>query len=1117
MSSSSLLCAVRPLLVALTTGAALLPAPVPVLAQRGAAAPTRSDPGPYGALSYRFIGPPGNRVSAVTGIAGDPYVYYLGAASGGIWKTIDGGIHWQPVFDDQPVSSIGAIAVAPSDPNVIWAGTGESMIRSHISMGWGMFRSTDAGHSWQRAGLEATGRIARISVDPRDANVAVVAALGHAYTPQQERGIFRTTDGGKNWRRVLFANDSSGGVDVVRDPNDPDHLYAATWQLEIHTWGRFSGGAGSGIWTSHDGGATWTRLAGNGLPTHPFGKVGLGVTAANSNRVYALIETGKGIPWNGTPTDTGVLWRSDDAGAHWRLVNSNSNLTSRPAYYTRMAVEPDSADQAYFLSIGFSGTNDGGATLAPRTTAQSPGFDNHDMWIDPRDGRRMIVANDEGVAISVTRGATWLRTRLPIAQMYHVTTDNRVPYNVCGNMQDGPSTCGPSNSKITGASVTGNADIPRGLWYSVGGGESGWATPDPVDPNIVWSTASGRGSAGGIVVRYDVRARKGRDVEVWPVSTAGHAAKDVKYRFVWDFPIAMSPHDHNRIYVGSQFIHMTVNGGQSWELISPDLTLNDKTKQQHSGGLTGDNIGVEYGDVIYSVAESPLVPGLIWAGTNDGLVQLTRDGGKHWTNVTKNIPGMIPWGTVSNIEPSRFHAGSAYLTVNAHQEGNFDPWVYKTADYGATWTLIVNGLPRSPVGYARCVREDPRREGLLYLGTENALYLSFDDGAHWDPMQLNLPHSPVSWLTVQDHFHDLVVATYGRGFYIVDDVTPLEQLTPAVRAAAAHLFAPRAAYRFLSGDYGVREAADDPSGGHNPPYGASLNYWIGSAPAGDVSLAILDSAGKAIRSLTGPKVAGINRVMWDLRFDPLSPARAPEAAVAAVTPPVGAEEGAAPMQGRAGRGGRAGGAGAAGGAAGGGGGGGGRGRGAAVMILAPPGRYAVRMRVGGAEFTQPLTVLMDPDSKVSVSELAAQTAMLHALAVDLASSTALTAGIEGVRGQLRALSAKLASDAANQDVRATADSVERKFMLVADSLVQQNPGAFYEWPQKLSSKISYLASEVQGSDHQPTAQAREADGFLKNQLKLVRSEYAALLEKDLAALNELLRKRGMPPVLTTQP
>src|ERR1017187_5085957 len=534
------------------------------------AAPPKVGPASYAALHYRYIGPPGNRAIAVAGIPGDPAVYYVGAASGGIWKTTDGGVHWQPIFDDQSVSSIGALPVAPSDPIVVWAGTGESFIRSHISMGWGVFKSTDAGRSWSRAGLENTGRISRIVIDPRDPDVVLVAALGHSYGPQTDRGVYRTTDGGTHWTRVLFANDSTGAIDIVMDPSDPLTLFAAMWQIEMHTWGRVSGGAGSSIWKSRDGGVSWGRLTGNGLPTRPFGKVGLAMTKANRNRIYALIETGRGTPWNGEPTDVGILWRSDDGGNRWQLVNSSTSIMTRPAYYARMIVEPDNEDEAYFLSIAFSSTRDGGQALVSRMPAQSPGFDNHDIWIDPTNGNRLIVANDEGVSISINRGLTWTRLKLPIAQLYHVTTDNRVPYTVCGNMQDGPSSCGPSNSKFGGSDITGGADIPRGVWYSVGGGESGWATPDPVDPNIVWSSASGRGSVGGIVVRYDVRAKQGHDVEVWPVSTNGHAAADVKYRFVWDFPLTISPHDHTRIYVGSQVVHMTTNGGQSWQVISPD-------------------------------------------------------------------------------------------------------------------------------------------------------------------------------------------------------------------------------------------------------------------------------------------------------------------------------------------------------------------------------------------------------------------------------------------------------------------------------------------------------------------------------------------------------------------
>jgi photosystem II stability/assembly factor-like uncharacterized protein len=1073
---------------------------VKLWAQRGAGARSAAlavDPASYSSLRYRFVGPPGNRAVAVAGIPGDPAIYYAGAASGGIWKTTDGGVHWQPIFDDQAVSSIGALAVAPSDSNIIWAGTGETFIRSHISMGWGIFKSTDAGKAWQRMGLENTGRIGRVVIDPRNPDIVIAAALGHTYGPQEDRGLYRTADGGKTWTKVLFVDQNSGAIDVVMDPNNPDILFAAMWQIEVHTYGRVSGGPGSGIWTSHDGGVTWKKVTGNGLPTHPFGKVGLAMTKANSKRVYALIETARGIPQNDEPTDVGTLWRSDDGGNQWSLVNSNANLLSRPAYYTRMAVEPDNADEAHFLSIGFSTTRDGGRTLIRRATEQTPGFDNHDMWIDPLNGKRMIVANDEGVSISINRGETWVRIRLPIAQLYHVTTDNRVPYTICGNMQDGPSTCGPSNSKYgsTTEGMTGAAEIPRGLWYSVGGGESGWATPDPADPNMVWSTSSGRGSVGGIVIQYNGRTGRSRDVEVWPVSTNGHAAKDVKYRFVWDFPIHISPHDHTRIYVGSQFVHRTTNGGQSWELISPDLTLNDQTKQQHSGGITGDNIGVEYGDVIYSIAESPVTPGVIWAGTNDGLVQITRDAGKTWTNVSKNIPGLISWGTINNIEASRFDAATAYITVNGHQEGNFDPWVYKTNDYGRTWSLIVNGIPKTPLSYARCVREDPVRRGLLYLGVENGLYVSFNDGENWQPLQLNLPHAPVSWLTVQKEFNDLVVATYGRGFYILDDLSPLQQLTSEKALSDAYLFVPHSAYRFRQ-TTGIREMADDPAAGRNPPYGASLSYWLKSVPEGDVYLTVANAAGKTVRKMNATKIQGINRVYWDLRFDPTSPGSAAPIPQAGPTPPAGPEEGpvATPGPVPTRRGGPP----------------------PGVRLLAPPGRYVVKLHVGDKEFSQSLTVLKDPSSGGSLNEITLQTALLQELSKDLNSSIALTAAIQNIRNQLQTLLDKVRNDPAAADLRATTETLSRKFADTEEKLQQQRQAAFYEWPVELTAKFVYLANHVQSSDRQPTNQAREAYAYLNNQLQLVKAEYDSLIQKDLTPFNAVLERRGIEPILSNR-
>ena len=584
------------------------------------------------ALRYRYIGPVGNRVTSIAGVPGQPYVYYAGAASGGIFKTIDGGIHWESIFDGQPVSSIGSLAVAPSDPNVVWAGTGEAWIRSHISVGQGIYKSTDAGKTWKLMGLEKTGRIGHLAIDPKNPDIVLACALGHAYGPQPERGVFRTTDGGKTWDRVLFTDENCGCSDIVMDPNNPRILFAGMWPLEIHTWGRESGGPGSGLFMSRDEGATWKKLTGHGLPTRTTGKFALAIARSNSNRVYALIETGDGVPYKGQETDRGKLWRSEDGGENWRLVSYDRSLGGRPHYYFRVAVSPDNENETYFLTAAYNVSLDGGETT--RTGAgfgSSPGGDNHDIWIDPTEPNRMAIANDSGVSLSVTRGRTWQRVQLPIAQIYHVTVDNQIPYYVYGNKQDGPSYRGPSR---TG----GGGGIPRSAWIGVDGGESGWATPDPVDNNIIWSSASGSGSVGGIVERFDLRTGQARNVEVWPDQVNGSTAADLKYRFVWTAPLTISPHDHNKLYVGSQFVHQTTDSGQSWQLISPDLTTNDKSKQGFSGGLTGDNIGVEYAPVVFAIAESPKEAGVIWAGTNDGIVQITRDGGKNWTNVTKNIP-----------------------------------------------------------------------------------------------------------------------------------------------------------------------------------------------------------------------------------------------------------------------------------------------------------------------------------------------------------------------------------------------------------------------------------------------------------------------------------------------
>jgi len=1028
----------------------------------------------YSQLHWRTIGPEGNRFSAAVGVPGDPHTYYVGAASGGIWKTTDGGVNWEPIFDGQPVQSIGSLAVAKSDPNVVWAGTGEGHVRSHISVGQGIYKSTDAGRHWTLMGLEPTGRIPRVVIHPTNPDIVLACAMGHSYGPQPERGVYRTADGGQTWTKVLFVDENTGCADVAMDPRNPRILFAGMWQIDIKTWGRSSGGPGSGLFMSRDGGLTWRRLTGHGLPTKPVGKVTLGISASNPDRVYALIETGDGVPWNGQETESGQLWRSEDGGENWALISRDRNAMGRAHYYGRMFVSPDDPDEAYFLTASFSKSIDGGATINVVPRGAAPGGDHHDMWIDPTNADRMIVAHDQGLSISENRGKTWFRQRLLNAQIYHVTVDNEVPYNVLGNKQDEPSYRGPSDSRLQGRG------IPRGMWHSVGGGESGWATPDPTDANLIWSTASGSGMVGGIVVRFEEDRRQFRNVEVWPAQLNGPPAEH-KYRFVWDAPLHISPHDHNTLYVGSQYVHRTTNGGQSWEVISPDLTLNDKSRQVSSGGLTPDNIGVEYAGVVYGIAESPVEKGLIWVGTNDGLVQLTRDNGATWTNVTRNLPNLPPWGSVRSIAPSRYAAGTAYLTVDFHQVNNRDPFIYKTTDYGRTWKSIVNGIPKSMLSYAKVIYEDPVRRGLLYVGTENAIYVSFDDGENWQPLQNDLPHAPVSGIVVQEHFSDLVISTYGRGFWILDDITPLRQLTADVLAKPSHLFTLRPAYRFRP-ITAPSTTYDDPTTGENPPYGASINYYLKAPSAGRVRISVLDAQGQVVRNLTGSNLAGINRVNWDLRFEPTTEVRLLTSPMYAPHIEVGPEGRTAPGTGR-------------------------------LSVLAPPGTYTVRLTVDGQVQTQPLVVLKDPHSGGTEEDIATQTRMLNAIARDMNDGADGVHRIESVRVQLDGLH-RVVSDTA---VRRATTALQQKLVDLEMNLVdlrltgQGQDGV--RFGSKLLSKLNYLAGGVGASDFGPTSQHGEVQQLLNGQLRQLLSELDAMLARDVGALNDLLKARGIPNVI----
>jgi photosystem II stability/assembly factor-like uncharacterized protein len=1056
--------------------AALLPS---TFAQQSA----RPGPDVYSRLHWRNIGPEGNRFSAAAGIPGNPHVYYVGAASGGIYKTIDGGVNWTPLFDKQPVQSIGALAVAPSDPNIVWAGTGEGKIRSHISVGQGVYRSLDAGKSWTLMGLEKTGRIPRLVIDPKDPNVVLVCALGHAYGPQPERGVFRTADGGQSWNRVLFVDENTGCSDLAMDGKNPRVLFAGMWQLEIHTWGRESGGPGSGLFVSRDGGVTWARLTGSGLPAKPVGKVAVAIAHSNSNRVYAMLETGDGVPWKGQETDRGQVWRSDDGGERWDLVSYDHSAMGRPHYYSRVAVAPDDEDETYYLTASFAKSIDGGRTLNVVPRAQAPGGDHHDMWIDPTNADRMIVAHDQGLSISINRGRTWFRQRLSNAQMYHVTVDNEIPYNVLGNKQDEPSYRGPSNSRLAG--FGGDGVIPRGMWHSVGGGESGWATPDPTDSNIVWSTASGSGMVGGIVVRFEEKRRQFRNVEVWPDQSNG-PAEGLKYRFVWDSPLQISPHDHNTLYVGSQHVHRTTDGGQSWQVISPDLTLNDRSRMGSSGGLTPDNIGVEYAGVVYGLAESPKERGLIWAGTNDGLVQMTRDGGKTWTNVTKNLPNLPPWGSARSIVPSRYDGATAYLTVDFHQVNNRDPFVYRTTDYGKTWKLIVNGIPKSTLSYAKVICEDPVRRGLLYLGVENAIYVSFDDGENWQPLQNDLPHAPVSGIVVQEHFNDLVISTYGRGFWILDDITPLQQLMPQVLASDAHVFPPRAAYRFRP-ITAPSTTYDDPTTGENPRYGASINYYVKGAAAGNVAVTILDQTGEVVATLSGTGVAGLNRIHWDLRYAPTNEVRLRTNPLFAQHVPLGPDgwrlsPGGAPR----------------------------------LSVLAPPGTYTVKLSVGGRELTETLTVRKDPNSGGTVADIEAQTKVLFELRKDMNTAVDAVNRIEIVRSQLESLG-RIVGDA---DIKQAGGELAQKLIDLEMNLIELRLTGGQDgvrYAAKLLSRINYLANGMASNDFKPTDQQLEVQKLLQQRLRNHVDQLDSLLSRDLGGFNDLLKKRNIANIVVRTP
>lgn len=802
------------------------------------------DPKTFSSLKFRFIGPDGNRMIAAVGEPGNPMVSYAGAASGGIWKTEDMGITWKSIFDETEDSSIGALAIAPSNPKQVWAGTGETfLIRPAHAVGNGVYKSSNSGKTWKNLGLEKTFRISRVIVHPTDTNTVYVASLGHTHGPQQERGIYKTTDGGKTWERVFFVNENTGCADLAIDPKNPNILYAAMWEVEIKTWNLKSGGVGSGIYRTKDGGKTWEPLR-NGIesgPAHPVGKTSVDVAYSNPKVVYALVEDKE-------PR----LYRSEDGGDSWKLMHKHHGMGQRAGYYTRLRVSTADENTVYTISVGIMKTTDGGKTFDKKFNQWAPGGDNHDMWFDPKDGKRILCAHDGCLNMTFNEGKTWQNINLPIAQMYHVAVDNQIPYNVYSNRQDGWSYRGPSR-------YLGGWNIPLGAWHGVGGCESGFAQPDPFDNNIVWSGCYD----GGLDV-FDLTTMHPRDVRVWPQTQIGSKPADAKYRWHWNFPMVLSKHVKGRVWVGSQFVHETNTVGQSWQVISPDLTTNDKTHQQNSGGMANDNLMTWDGCTLYSMAESPVKEGVLWTGSNDGQVNVTQDGGKTWTNVAANISGLPKWGTIRNIDASNFNAGTCYLSVDAHHVNDFGSYVFKTTDFGKTWTRLTINLPSSNSNFVNQIKEDPAKEGLLWLGTDKSLYFSPDDGKNWIHLKNNLPPVPIYGIEIQKNFKDLVVGTYGRGIYILDDITPIREFSEQIQNAEAHLFSVRNTYRFQ--DINGIKTENSFVNGQNPPDGAAITYYLKEKSKDSVELQILNAQNEVVRKIKVKNAKGIQRVWWNLRL-----------------------------------------------------------------------------------------------------------------------------------------------------------------------------------------------------------------------------------------------------------
>jgi photosystem II stability/assembly factor-like uncharacterized protein len=986
-------------------------------------------PSLFEGMHWRLVGPfRGGRSEASTGVPGDPNTYYFGSAAGGVWRTTNGGLTWTPIFDRESSLSIGAIAVAPSNPKIIYVGTGEQCIRNDIVAGDGVYRSDDGGHSWKNIGLDDSKHIATILIAPDNPDDVFVAAVGHAFGPNEQRGVFHTTDGGRNWTKVLYVNANTGATDLAVDPQNRTTLFAAMYEVGRTAYSLTSGGPGSGLYKSTDGGNTWRHLTAHGLPEGVLGKIGVTVSGADSRRVYAMIEAKEN-----------AIYRSDDGGESWQMTNHDP-IWVRPWYGNHIFADPQNADTVYVLDLGTYRSTDGGHTF---TQLSVPHSDDHHLWIDPGNPKRMIESDDGGASITTDGGTSWsAENNQPTAQFYHVATDTDFNYRIYGSQQDSGSVAIRSRSD---SGVIDDRD-----WQSVGGGESGYILPDPRDPAIVYA-----GDHNGHFTRYDGHTGQVLDIAPW-FGARAHAPAGLEHRFQWTSPMALSPFDPNVLYLGAEVLFKSTTDGTSWTIISPDLTRNDKSKQQSTPGpLTPDNSSAEYYDTIFAVAESPVARGLIWAGSDDGLVHITTDGGKSWKDVTPKT--LLEWSHINMIEPSPWDAGTAYMSADLHYSDDYRAMIFRTTDFGRSWMLVTNGLPAND--FVHSVRCDPKRKGLLYAGTEKGIFVSFDDGANWQSLELNLPPAPVYDTAV--HGNDLIVATHGRAFWVLDNITPLRQAEVSVASEPVHLYTPETAYR-VHGGGGLGQGRM--RGGENPPAGAMIDYYLSAAPSGSLTLEITDSHGQVVhRAASGEHArggegragrgfgeersvltahAGLNRFVWNCRLDPPTPVRGFVIMEASSGPTV------------------------------------------------PPGRYEVKLTVSGKDYTAPLEIAEDPRVKVAPSDLEKQ----YDFAVELRNRVSeihrLVEQIEAARAKLQAERAS-----AGPDQGQAIDSLEREMAAIDDQLIQvqsTNRDAALVYPIRLDAQYADLMNAVESADAAPPEQTIQRFQEYEKQWQELSSQWKAV-------------------------